>query len=80
MAFKSLDTEWEQVIFIDLLSPNEREAHKISEDCVSFLAQNGVNQQKLSCATKKGVMDALAYTLNQATKINFMVQFTAHGS
>ncbi|MCG8599285.1 MAG: hypothetical protein MI807_04000 [Verrucomicrobiales bacterium] len=79
MAFRELDTEWDEVLIIDLLSNDERSQHKISTDLREFLGKNGIEQLQMNCSTNAHVDEALALALSRAKDKRFMIHFTAHG-
>jgi hypothetical protein len=80
MAFKELDTEWDEVLIIDILSNDERKKYKISSDLLDLLARNGVEQLQMNCSIKRHVFEALQLALSRTNTKSFVIHFIAHGN
>jgi hypothetical protein len=77
---QNLDTEYDQVFFIDCLPEDEYNNWKISQDLMKYLADNGVVQTSSICRTKKLVIATLHHLhkiANGGTK--FCLHIVSHG-
>jgi hypothetical protein len=79
MNFRALNTDFKEVIIIDLLPEEERRKYCVSEGLKSHLADLGIPQFQLSCSNKAGLFQALEWCANRIPTANFVLQFTAHG-
>jgi hypothetical protein len=57
MSFRALNTDFEEVIIIDLFPEEERRQYCVSEELKSDLANLGIRQFQLSCSNKTGVFE-----------------------
>jgi hypothetical protein len=80
MSFRALNTDFEEVVIIDILPEVERHQWAISEGLRSDLASLGVPQIQVSCYNKKHVFDAFKWSAKRLEKTNFILHFTAHGN
>jgi hypothetical protein len=80
MSFRALKRDFDEVVIIDLLPCNERQAWHLSEDLRDWLAEQGVEQFHLSCYSKRHVFEALKWACDRASTTSFILHFTAHGN
>lgn len=77
---QNLDTEYDQVFFIDCLPEDEYNDWRISQDLMKFLADNGVVQTASICRTKKLVIATLQHLLKIAhIGTKFCLHIVSHG-
>jgi hypothetical protein len=79
MIFRALNTDFEEVIIIDLLPEEERREYCVSEGLKNHLADLGIPHFQLSCSNKVGLFEALEWCANRVATAKFVLQFTAHG-
>lgn len=80
MALRELNTEWDEVLILDLLSGTERIQHRISQDLQDLLSRESLGFRRIDCDTKEEVLEALQGALARAQDRNCMIHFTAHGN
>jgi len=80
MTFRALNTEFDEVVIIDLLPESERIRWRITEDLEKDLTSLRFPQYTISCASKKDVFDAFEWCVKHVKEKNFILQFTAHGN
>lgn len=80
MSFHALDREFDEVVIIDLLSPLERSAWRISEDLSAFFASKELPSFQLSCFEKNHVSQALAWCISRAATHSSILHIVAHGN
>lgn len=76
----NLDVEYDQVFFIDCLPEDEHNEWKISQELMTFLADNGIVQTSSICRNKKLVIVTLQHILKLATSgTKFCLHIISHG-
>jgi hypothetical protein len=76
-----LDVEYDFVAVIDGLPKNERITHNISEPLITFLGNQGVNQQLAECNNKNGMIKSLEHFRARAHNgERFCLHFVCHGN
>jgi hypothetical protein len=75
-----LDAEYDYVAIIDFLPEADRRRHQLAQKLMAYLAKNGVEQNCLTCRTRKGFLTALQWLAIESQKgKKFMLQFIGHG-
>lgn len=78
---KELNVEYDFVAVVDFLPEAEREKYQISQKLLSYLAQNGIEQNCLSCNSTIGFKAALIWLAGKSREgSRFLIHFIGHGA
>lgn len=75
-----LEAEYDYVAIIDFLPEADRKRYQLAQKLMAYLAKNGVEQNCLTCRTRKGFFAALQWLAIESSKgRKFTLQFIGHG-